>query len=159
MDQDASGPTIESFLESGAGHSTLGLVYGRRRIGKSTLLQRIVLARGGFYWEATRTAPAVHLARLGEALGARLGVGRLSLEMWEEALAELVRLGQQGPLPVVLDGFGYLLEAYPSDSIVAAALGPARVVVEGIERRLDVMVAASDPGGDGSIRAPRSCHG
>ena len=126
MDQDASGPIIETFLESGAGHPTLGLVYGRRRIGKSTLLQRVAVARKGFYWEATRTAPAVHLARLGEALGAHLGVGRLSFETWEEALAQLLRLEQHGPLPVVLDEFGYLLEADPSlDSIVAAALGPA----------------------------------
>lgn len=122
MDQDISGPIMEAFLESGAGHPTLGLAYGRRRIGKSTLLQRMTGARGGFYWEATRTAPAVHLARLGEALGAHLGVGRLSFETWEEALAELLRLGLRGPLPVVLDEFGYLLAEDPTLSAASPTL-------------------------------------
>lgn len=126
MDQNASRTPIEAFLDSGAPHQTLGLVYGRRRIGKSTLLEAIARERGGFYWEATRGESAVHLARLGEAMGAHLGVGRLSLESWEEAFAELLRMGSEGPVPVVLDEFGYLLEADDSvDSVVAAVLGPA----------------------------------
>jgi hypothetical protein len=67
----------------------------------------------------------VQLARLGTALGAHLGVGRLSLESWEEAFQRLLRLGAEGPLPVVLDEFGYVLEADPTvDSVIAAALGP-----------------------------------
>src|SRR5690606_15746073 len=45
--------TIEAFLDSGVPRHTLGLVYGRRRIGKSTLLDQITVERGGFYWEAT----------------------------------------------------------------------------------------------------------
>ncbi len=125
MDQLSSQGAIETFLESGVDHSTLGLVYGRRRIGKSTLLQKITGGGKGFYWEATRGEPAVHLARLGEAIGTHLGVGRLSFDSWDEALAQLLRLGEGGAIPVVLDEFGYLLEADSSvDSFIAAALGP-----------------------------------
>jgi AAA+ ATPase superfamily predicted ATPase len=125
MDAVLAQGIVERFVDSGVENPTLGLLYGRRRIGKSTLLARLTAARGGFYWEATRGETAIHLARLGEALGAHLGVGRLSLGSWEEALAQLLRLGEQGSPPVVLDEFGYLLEADPRlDSVVATMLGP-----------------------------------
>lgn len=125
MDPLTSRGPIEAFFDSGTDHSTLGLVHGRRRIGKSTLLERLTTARGGFYWEATRGESAIHLARLGESLGAHLGVGRLSFDTWEDALTQIVRLGARGPTPVVLDEFGYLMEADRSvDSVIAAVLGP-----------------------------------
>lgn len=126
MDQAASRPVIEAFIDSGVDHHTLGLVYGRRRIGKSTLLERLTRERGGFYWEATRGESPIQLARLGAALGAHLGVGSLSLETWEAAFARLLELGRRGSVPVIIDEFGYLLEADSSvDSVVAAALGPS----------------------------------
>lgn len=134
---------VESFLGSGADRHTLGLVYGRRRIGKSTLLEAVAHERGGFYWEATRTSATVQRSRLGEALGAHLGVGRLAFDTWEEALRQLLRLGAGGPVPVVLDEFGYLLEADPSlDSIVAGALGPAGQRAEPGRTRLVVCGSA-----------------
>lgn len=67
----------------------------------------------------------MQLARLGEALGAYLGVGRLSFESWEEAIRQLLRLGAERPLPVVLDEFDYVLESDPTvDSVIAGAVGP-----------------------------------
>lgn len=118
---------IARFLDSSTPRNTLGLVYGRRRIGKSTLLTRLARERGGFYWEATRGETPIQLARLGDALGAHLGVGRLALADWDDAIDRLLRLGERAPTPVVLDEFGYLLEAEPTlDSIIATALGPAR---------------------------------
>jgi len=126
VEQDIARRHVERFLDSEVGHPTLGLVYGRRRIGKSTLLDGVAADRGGLYWEATRAEPAVHLARLGAALGRHLGTGRLSLETWDEAVLQLLRLGEREAVPVVLDEVGYLLEAEPAlDSILAAALGPA----------------------------------
>jgi len=126
MDALTSRGPIEEFLDSGVDHPTLGLVYGRRRIGKSTLLDRVADDRGGFYWEASRAESAVHLYRLGAALGSRLGVGRIALEDWGEALARLLEISSERALPVVLDEFGFLLEADATlDSTVARALGPA----------------------------------
>lgn len=125
MDHEDYREQVENFVSSGADRHTLGLVYGRRRIGKSTMLEAITHQRGGFYWEATRAEPAIQLARLGEALGAHLGFGRVALDSWQEALAQLLRLGKDRELPIVLDEFGHLLEADRSlDSVVAAALGP-----------------------------------
>jgi hypothetical protein len=136
MDVNEAQAFVETFLDSGVEHATLGLVYGRRRIGKSTLLARLTAARGGFYWEATRGETAIHLARLGDALGAHLGVGRLALGTWEEALTRLLQLGEQGNIPIVLDEFGHLLEADGTlDSVVATVLGPgARLQTSGQAR-------------------------
>jgi AAA+ ATPase superfamily predicted ATPase len=127
MDATNSAEPVDRFVDNATDRNTLALVYGRRRIGKSTLLAALTRARRGFYWEATRAESAIHLARLGDALGAHLGVGRLALEGWEDALARLLHLGASAPTPVVLDEFGYLLEAEPGlDSTVATLLGPAR---------------------------------
>jgi len=126
MDPTTARQPLTDFLDASVTRHTLGLMYGRRRIGKSTLLYDVVRERGGFYWEATRGEPAVHLARLGEAIGSHLGVGRLALEHWGDAISHLLRLGAGGVTPVALDEFGYLLEADPTmDSVIAAALGPA----------------------------------
>ncbi len=118
---------LDRFLDSGLARSTLGLVYGRRRIGKSTLLAKVARERGGFYWEATRGETPIHLERLGLALGERLGVGPLALSGWEDALARLLQVGTAAGTPVVIDEFGYLIDAEPRlDSIVATLLGPSR---------------------------------
>ena len=127
MDLTQGAQPIEQFIDRGADRNTLALVYGRRRIGKSTLLTELVRSRGGFYWEATRATSPIHLARLGEALGERLGAGPLALASWEDALARLLRLGAEGTTPIVLDEFGYLLESEPGlDSVIATLLGPSR---------------------------------
>lgn len=127
---------VADFIDTPIGRPLLGLVYGRRRIGKSTLLVNEAQRRNGFYFEATRAATRVQLDRLGAALGDYLGVGRIALSSWEEALESLLGLESTGPVPVVIDEFGYVLEADRSvDSTIAAALGPgARRSGEGYTR-------------------------
>ena len=123
---------VDRFLDSGLKRHTLGLVYGRRRIGKSTLLSALTHGRGGFYWEATRAETAIHLERLGAALGDHLGVGSLALTGWEDALARLLRIAAERSVPIVLDEFGHLLEADPGlDSTIATLLGPSHRTAEG----------------------------
>jgi uncharacterized protein len=123
--QDRDVAALRAFLDGRAKRPTLGLMYGRRRIGKSTLLVEEVGQRGGFYFEATRVETPVHLERLGGALGEHLGVGRIELRSWEEALTQLLRLGGEQAVPVVLDEFGYLLEADKSlPSVIASTFGP-----------------------------------
>ena len=125
MPQDRDVAALRVFLDGHAKRPTLGLMYGRRRIGKSTLLVEEVGQRGGFYFEATRVETPVHLERLGGALGEHLGVGRIELRSWEEALTQLLRLAGEQAIPVVLDEFGYLLEADPSlPSVIASTFGP-----------------------------------
>lgn len=121
MDSDI----VSDFIDAAAPRPLLGLVYGRRRIGKSTLLVSEVERRGGFYFEATRVSTPAQLDRLGADLGEHLGVGRIALASWEEALKALLRLGAESPTPVVIDEFGHVLEADRSvDSTLASAFGP-----------------------------------
>lgn len=116
---------LASFLDTDVERPLLGLVYGRRRIGKSTLLVEETARRGGLYFEATRVATPVQLERLGTALGEHLGVGRIALDGWEDAVAQLLAVAEAGPVPIVIDEFGHVLQADPAvDSVIAAALGP-----------------------------------
>lgn len=127
MDATDAGQELEQFIDGPAARTTLALVYGRRRIGKSTLLSKITKARRGFYWEATQAKTPIQLERLGAALGAHLGTGPLAIANWDGALSCLIALGTAGNVPVVLDEFGYLLESEPGlASIVASVLGPAQ---------------------------------
>ncbi|HUX03280.1 MAG TPA: hypothetical protein VMV53_00010 [Acidimicrobiales bacterium] len=117
---------LDQFLATTVERPTLGLVYGRRRIGKSTALVERIEAQKGFYFEATRVETPVQLERLGRALSEYLEVpGRLAFGDWEEAVTALIRLGSDRPVPVVLDEVGHILEADQSfDSILATAFGP-----------------------------------
>jgi AAA+ ATPase superfamily predicted ATPase len=122
-DQDKA--ALETFLDSSIDRPLLGLVYGRRRIGKSTMLVEQAQRRGGFYFEAIRAETPVQLERLGTTLGEHLGVGRLALADWQEAVGALLRLAEQSAVPVILDEFGHIIAADPSvESILTAALGP-----------------------------------
>lgn len=116
---------ISDFIDTPTDRPLLGLVYGRRRIGKSTLLVGEVEQRGGFYFEATRVSTRVQLDRLGAELGRHLKVGRIALDTWDQAFESLLALGAERPVPVVIDEFGHILEADRSiDSTIATVLGP-----------------------------------
>jgi len=116
---------LTAFIDTPVERALLGLVYGRRRIGKSTLLVAQSRTREGFYFEATRVETPVQLERLGSALGEHLGVGRLAFGDWGEALDRLLRLSTTDYPMIVLDEFGHVLEADRSvESVLAKALGP-----------------------------------
>jgi len=117
---------LSEFATSGADHPTLGIAWGRRRVGKSFLLQALARTVGGFYYEATRGSEAEALRDLGAGLGAFQGAaGPLALSDWGSALEALLGLGRKKEVLVVLDEFPYLLEHSPSlDSLLQRALGP-----------------------------------
>lgn len=109
----------------------------RRRIGKSTMLVEQAERRGGFYFEAIRAKTPVQLERLGTALGEHLGVGRLALHDWEEAVGALLRLGEESAVPVILDEFGHIIAADSSvESILTTALGPGALRTSASKARL-----------------------
>jgi AAA+ ATPase superfamily predicted ATPase len=65
------------------------VLYGRRRIGKSTLLEEFVRDKPAFFYLAGREAKSQQLRRfvreLGEAIGDPL-TGRVRVSTWDEAL-------------------------------------------------------------------------
>lgn len=94
---------------------SLVVVYGRRRVGKSTLLLRALAGKPHVYFQATRVAD-----RDGQALfrqQVERSIGRdpvlTGLVGWEAILAHLRRLAEttHPGLTVVLDEFPYLCEA------------------------------------------------
>ncbi|TVP75996.1 MAG: ATP-binding protein [Gemmatimonadales bacterium] len=117
---------LVEFAHQADSPASLGLVWGRRRIGKSFLLQDLCEKVGGFYHHAFRGSEAEALRDLGHRLGEDRGLGSsLALENWTEAVEALLALGRGRERLVVLDEFPYLLEHSPSlESILQRAWGP-----------------------------------
>jgi hypothetical protein len=118
--------SLRDFVGSGEPHATLGVVWGRRRVGKSFLLQALVERSGGFYYGAVRGSGAEALRELGEQIAEFEGSpAPLALDDWDTAVRTLLALGEGRERAVVLDEYPYLLEHSPElDSIIQRALGP-----------------------------------
>lgn len=111
---------LREFL-AGDAPIRIGIVYGRRRQGKSWLLRRVVRAAGGIYSMALEQDRVSALARLGSTLAEASGLpdARLDLSNWEEALRTARSiLGRRGQRLLVLDEYPYLLEHSPELSSV-----------------------------------------
>jgi hypothetical protein len=127
-DRDREWAALDQFVSTDKPGSTLGLVYGRRRQGKTYLLQSLTEASSGFYFAALRQSSTQNLERLAEAYRVRTSSrARVSFQNWEEALEALLALGENADTPVVvaLDEFPYLLDVAPElPSILQALLSP-----------------------------------
>jgi AAA+ ATPase superfamily predicted ATPase len=113
--------------EGGAGGARLGLVYGRRRQGKTLMLELLVEQLGGLMFTGLPQAARQNLRRLAGAYAAYTGGPTPAFADWDEAVAALLRLGQRpgGSGLVVLDEFQYLVESEPAlPSILQVALSP-----------------------------------
>lgn len=94
--------------------SELVFVHGRRRVGKSWLIQRFAGAAGGIYYQATRGTSSEQLRRMGAVMGAHFSDDALlegsGFQNWERLLAYFTRKSRQRPVPLVIDEFPYLAE-------------------------------------------------
>ncbi len=98
----------------------LAVVSGRRRVGKTALLDRFAASRRSVFLPGTRAPVAEALRRLEGRLrvaappvpGDLLDLGHL--DSWDAALGYLLARAREEPLVVVLDEFPYLCEADPS---------------------------------------------
>lgn len=117
---------LGDFVHSGEAHASLGIVWGRRRVGKSFLLESLVEQAGGFYYGAVRGSSAEALRDLGEQVGRfQHAAAPLAFADWDTAIRALLALGEERELVVVLDEYPYLLEHSPElDSIIQRAFSP-----------------------------------
>lgn len=138
FDREWEWSALAGFALDPAPGATLGVVSGRRRQGKSYLLEALCEASGGCYFAATEATEADSLRLLAETIGAWSGMPAApALSGWEQALDVLLALGQNRPLTVVLDEFPYLCAASPAlPSIVQKAFGPRRPQRSGSRTRL-----------------------
>ncbi len=97
------------------------VVYGRRRIGKTSLLMHWISGREekrhrGFYWVAHRSTPEILLRSFSEALASCLEdevAASLSFATWEDAFRQMFALARTRPLIATIDEFPYLLDSVP----------------------------------------------
>ncbi len=126
FDRDYEWSELTRFVTLAGRQATLGVVSGRRRQGKTFLLDALCQATGGFYFAATEATQAESLRQLGTAL-ARYSEqpGPYRFDHWDEAVDALMSLPGDRPVPVVLDEFSYLARATPElPSLLQRALGP-----------------------------------
>ena len=105
FDRDREWRNLHAFVSDPSPELLLGVVWGRRRQGKSFLLQALTESVGGVYYEAVAGTSAELLRDLGEKLGS--GGIPLRIDSWEQALGALA---SRSPL-VVLDEFPLLAAA------------------------------------------------
>lgn len=106
----------------------LGIVYGRRRQGKTLLLDLLAQAVGGFVFTALPLSSGQNLDRLSRAYARHVGGADVAFRTWDSAIDGLLRLGERPdgqPALVFIDEFQYLVDAEPSlPSVLQVALGP-----------------------------------
>lgn len=128
FDRDREWSALTAFVNSDQANATLGVVSGRRRQGKTFLLESLCEAAGGFYFAADQATEAESLRNLAVAVTEFAG-GRfpIAFDDWRQAVDGLLALGEDRQIPVVIDEFPYLAKATPAlPSIVQSALAPRR---------------------------------
>jgi AAA+ ATPase superfamily predicted ATPase len=125
FDRDAEWAGLVSFTADARPGATLGVVSGRRRQGKSYLLQALATAMGGIYFPALELTEAVSLRLFADELIRFSGSPVPPFRDWLEALPYLLRLIGDRAVPVVIDEFPFLVKASPAlPSIIGRELGP-----------------------------------
>ena len=129
FDRDWEWSQLDRFISDSQPGATLGIVSGRRRQGKTFLLESMCELTGGFYYATTEAVPRPEaLRQLAEAWAAYTSSpASVHFTGWDQALDALLTLGSDRPVPVVLDEFPYLArEAKELPSVIQKALSPGR---------------------------------
>ncbi|MBS2966795.1 hypothetical protein KGA66_27410, partial [Actinocrinis puniceicyclus] len=115
FDRDFEWSELARFAAYDGREATLGVVSGRRRRGKTFLLDALTRATGGFMFTATETTEADALRQFADALSAFTGEPTpLRFTHWDEAITRLMRVASERPTTVVLDEFPFLAKASPA---------------------------------------------
>lgn len=128
FDRDREWAALTAFATSDQPNATLGVVSGRRRQGKTFLLESLCEAAGGFYFAADQATEAESLRHLATSIS-EFAAARfpIAFDDWRQAVDGLLALAEDRRMPVVIDEFPYLVKATPAlPSIIQAALAPRR---------------------------------
>jgi uncharacterized protein len=128
FDREREWAALSRFATDNQPGATLGVVSGRRRQGKTFLLDALCKAGGGFFFGATEATDAESLRRISGALTEHVDpAAPYHFADWHEVVDALLALGRERPVPVVIDEFPYLVAANPElPSILQNAFGPLR---------------------------------
>lgn len=107
------------------------VMYGRRKIGKSTLIKRFCEGKRALYIQSPRGSAADVLHNLALSITAFDGVGREDYALIQDAFEDIAVLCRKEPLIVVLDEFPFMIENIPAASSV-------------VQRFIDLSVSGTD---------------
>jgi uncharacterized protein len=96
---------------------SLGVIYGRRRVGKSTLIREAIKEGVHVFYQATRVTSSLNLEAFKVEIARALGADELlqGIAEWLALLHYLARAAERHPgLVIVLDEFPYLADADPA---------------------------------------------
>ncbi|KAK1180646.1 ATP-binding protein [Streptomyces sp. NBS 14/10] len=118
FDRGAEWDALSAFVSRPSPHAMLGIVSGRRRMGKTYLLRALVEQHGGFYFGATAATEAESLRQFGAALADHAGSPvPFAFSTWDDAISYLFGLAgprhADAPLLMVIDEFPYLAKTAP----------------------------------------------
>ncbi|RJO79187.1 ATP-binding protein [Nocardia panacis] len=123
FNRDREWASLVRFAASPSPDVRLGIVSGRRRQGKTFLLDALAEAARGFFFTATDATELDSLAGFGAAVAGCAGGGRYAFRDWDEAFERLCEVVGAGL--IVIDEFPYLSKASPSlPSVLQRALDP-----------------------------------
>ena len=129
-DRDVEWGDLTGLVTGRGPRLRLGILYGRRRYGKTFLLRRLVESVGGVYHLALQEERQPALDRFSATLSrTQTGTPPLSFGDWSEALRYAVTVlgeGGAGPQVLVLDEYPYLRQTGPElDSAIQALMDEA----------------------------------
>lgn len=104
-----------------SGKSSLIILYGRRRVGKTRLLTHWLKGQGddsGFYWMAEATSPHDQLRSFAQTFTAfedpELNIHKdLTYPTWEHAFRQIAKLAKDRRVAVFIDEVTYIMEIVP----------------------------------------------
>jgi hypothetical protein len=125
FDRDAEWAALSSFAADSRPGATLGVVSGRRRQGKSYLLQALAETAEGIYFPALEMTEAVSLRLFADEL-IRFTRGPVpAFRDWLAAIPFMLQAARERAVPVVIDEFPYLVKSTPGlPSVIQRELGP-----------------------------------
>ena len=96
----------------------LAVLYGRRRVGKTTLVYEWCQNKPHLYFFAARLPGEALLAELSQALAGALQQPGRTFASWSDAFAALAELARDERFVVVIDEYPYLADSVPGLSTV-----------------------------------------
>lgn len=155
FDRDAEWRGLAAFAADARPGATLGVVSGRRRQGKSYLLQALAAVTGGIYFPALEVTEAVSLRLFADELIRFSGAPVRPFRDWLEAIPYALQVASDRAVPVIIDEFPFLVKASPElPSVIQRELGPGGSGAASRARLLLCGSAMSVMGGLLSGRAP-----
>lgn len=105
----------ELNLEYENGKFALSVIYGRRRVGKTYLIQEFIKEKEGYYFVATESNELINLSLISKAIYKACGnlEGLPDFSNFESALRYLFQYSIDKRIIFVIDEFPYLAESAP----------------------------------------------